>query len=410
MAWIESHQELGRHPKTKRLARALQISLPTTVGHLHFLWWWATDYAQDGDLSKYANEDIADAMGWEGDAKEAVDALLHSGYLDQEQDGVLLLHDWHEYAGRLIEQRKAQAEYKQRQYALYNDLRLTRAIKQRDGDTCQYCGKTVNWNDRRGIDGGTYDHIDPHGDNAIDNIVVCCRSCNSKKGARTPKQAKMPFISGSYTLDNGNEQLDTGSNTADTGRYTADKSTITEPDLDLTEPDIKDLKDLPPLPPASGGTDDTTSEPASERLTDEMTAGTGTPANEAKTLQEKRFDEFWEAYPDCRKVGKGAARKSWNKVKPSAELHTKILAALDRAKQGRQWVRENGQFIPNPTTWLNQERWDDGPPQEERTQENERAGFDMAGFRNALDRYDDDGREITPAGERPPPEQPHPEQ
>lgn len=71
MAWIESHQELWRHPKTKKLARLLQISIPTAVGHLHGLWYWAMDFAQDGDLSSYDAEDIADAVMWEGDAKNS---------------------------------------------------------------------------------------------------------------------------------------------------------------------------------------------------------------------------------------------------------------------------------------------------------------------------------------------------
>lgn len=39
MAWIESNQQLARHPKVKKAARTLEISVPTVVGHLHFLWW-----------------------------------------------------------------------------------------------------------------------------------------------------------------------------------------------------------------------------------------------------------------------------------------------------------------------------------------------------------------------------------
>ena len=82
MAWIESHQEVGRHPKTKKLARLLGISLPTAVGYLHYLWWWALDFAQDGTLDRYETDDIADAMQWDGDADELVTALVKSGYID----------------------------------------------------------------------------------------------------------------------------------------------------------------------------------------------------------------------------------------------------------------------------------------------------------------------------------------
>jgi hypothetical protein len=67
MAWIESHQSLGRHPKTKAAARALDISRVQLVGHLHYLWWWALDFAEDGDLSGIDPDDIAEEAMWDGD-------------------------------------------------------------------------------------------------------------------------------------------------------------------------------------------------------------------------------------------------------------------------------------------------------------------------------------------------------
>jgi hypothetical protein len=104
MAWIESHQEVGRHPKTKKLARLLGVTIPAAVGHLHFLWWWALDFAQEGSLSKYDAADISDAMQWEGDADQLIDALVLSGYIDETDEG-LVVHDWAEYAGKLLERR-----------------------------------------------------------------------------------------------------------------------------------------------------------------------------------------------------------------------------------------------------------------------------------------------------------------
>ena len=76
-----------------------------------------------------------------------------------------------------------------------------------------------------------------------------------------------------------------------------------------------------------------------------------------KSLLEQRFDEFWAAYP--KKVGKKAALASWKKVKPDTELFDKIMTAIERAKATWQWQRENGRYIPNPKTWLNEGRWDD---------------------------------------------------
>ena len=36
-----------------------------------------------------------------------------------------------------------------------------------------------------------------------------------------------------------------------------------------------------------------------------------------------------------------------------------MLVAIDKGKSSKQWNKENGQYIPNPSTWLNQKRWED---------------------------------------------------
>lgn len=71
------------------------------------------------------------------------------------------------------------------------------------------------------------------------------------------------------------------------------------------------------------------------------------------------FDKFWAAYP--KKVGKGAAEKAFAKAPINGHL-ADVLTALERQKHSEQWRRDGGQFIPNPATWLNQRRWEDGDP------------------------------------------------
>lgn len=66
------------------------------------------------------------------------------------------------------------------------------------------------------------------------------------------------------------------------------------------------------------------------------------------------FETFWKAYP--RKVGKDAARRAFAKVKVPVET---LVAAVEEQKASPQWTKDNGQFIPNPATWLNQGRWED---------------------------------------------------
>lgn len=186
---------MARHPKTLRLARLLGVKRREAVGLLHDLFSWGLTSAQKyGELPGLTAEDISEALDYprKGSAK-VVGALVESGYLEQDGD-TYKLHDWYDYAGKLCERREAEKEYKDRRYALYNDMRLIKAVRARDGDQCRYCGKRVNWKDRKGVDGGTYDHVDPDGENTLDNIVVACRSCNSKKKRRTQGEAKMPLL------------------------------------------------------------------------------------------------------------------------------------------------------------------------------------------------------------------------
>lgn len=106
MAWIQSYQDLGRHPKTGRLARTLGISRPAAIGHLHLLWWWALDYAKDGDLAAYDAGEIADACMWDQDADAFVEALVASGWLDADASGEhWRIHSWHEHGGRIEAER-----------------------------------------------------------------------------------------------------------------------------------------------------------------------------------------------------------------------------------------------------------------------------------------------------------------
>lgn len=74
-------------------------------------------------------------------------------------------------------------------------------------------------------------------------------------------------------------------------------------------------------------------------------------------VMDERFERFWSVYP--KKVGKGAARAAFMKLKPSQELTETMIKAVRLAERSPQWQKDYGQFIPNPATWLNQHRWED---------------------------------------------------
>ena len=74
-------------------------------------------------------------------------------------------------------------------------------------------------------------------------------------------------------------------------------------------------------------------------------------------LFESEFDRFWAEYP--RKVAKSKAKAAFEKVMQKGVSIEALLGALRIQKLSTQWTKDGGQFIPHPTTWLNQERWED---------------------------------------------------
>ena len=73
---------------------------------------------------------------------------------------------------------------------------------------------------------------------------------------------------------------------------------------------------------------------------------------ESKNKENKDFDLFWEHYP--KKVGKKKVQHKFNSNNYPIDL---ILKNLELQKKSDQW--QNQQYIPNPETYLNQERWAD---------------------------------------------------
>lgn len=72
------------------------------------------------------------------------------------------------------------------------------------------------------------------------------------------------------------------------------------------------------------------------------------------------FARFWAVYP--RKEAKQTALKAFTKINPDESLLETILSAVERFKNTSQWQEDGGQYVPHPSTFLNQRRWEDEPP------------------------------------------------
>lgn len=246
MAWLQIDQTIRDHHKILDAADALETSDAHVTGCLVLLWLWAIDNAPDGSLAGISEATIARAAKWNGDKAAFIEVLTDVGLLERTPDG-LMIHDWQERAGNLIERRRSDADRKRRERA---EKKARESLKASDG-----------------------------------------RPTDVHTQSRVEKSKE--------------------------------------------EKSIVDGEVSPEPPQTDGG-------------------GSG-------NLQDQRFDQFWEAYP--KKVGKVDARKAWKKAKITGEIFDKIMTAIKDAKASEQWQRENGRFIPNPSTWINQGRWDDELPE-----------------------------------------------
>lgn len=98
------------------------------------------------------------------------------------------------------------------------------------------------------------------------------------------------------------------------------------------------------------------------------------------------FMAFWDAYP--RKTAKGSARRAWSRAVTVAPVDV-IVAAAQRYAQDPN--RED-QFTAHPATWLNGERWADGPLPERKSRAERKTSEVADMIRRATER--DQQREI----------------
>jgi|GEM_PF-904203 len=75
---------------------------------------------------------------------------------------------------------------------------------------------------------------------------------------------------------------------------------------------------------------------------------------EQKTMSDA-FAVFWKLYP--KKVSKADAVKAWGKIKK--DMLPTIMKSLSVHLVCEQWVKDDGQFVPNAATWLNKKKWED---------------------------------------------------
>lgn len=74
-----------------------------------------------------------------------------------------------------------------------------------------------------------------------------------------------------------------------------------------------------------------------------------------RSMQTEWFDTFWKGY--WRRVGRGAAEKSFKQAVKTPEQFERVIQALEL--QSPWMMARDSDKRPYPATWLNQKRWED---------------------------------------------------
>ena len=198
MGWAKFDDQFTRHPKV--IAAGPWAELLAMRGVIY-----AAGLETDGFIPTAGLAHIG--AGIPAVRKRAA-ALVEVG-LWEESDGGWVIHDFLDYHPSKAE-RDVDRGYARRRWALNNNPGLRQAIRDRDGDNCRYCGVEVNWSDRKGRAGGTYDHVVPvtrGGTDDLENIVVCCRGCNNRKGDRLLEVSGLVLcqMPSEFNLDNSEQ-------------------------------------------------------------------------------------------------------------------------------------------------------------------------------------------------------------
>lgn len=80
-------------------------------------------------------------------------------------------------------------------------------------------------------------------------------------------------------------------------------------------------------------------------------------ASSQQDKTETMFSEFYQAYP--KKRDKAGAWKSFFKIKNLPDVFPQLMKGLEQQKLSADWKKDGGKYIPYPSTWLNDERWED---------------------------------------------------
>lgn len=124
------------HPRTSKLARALNMPAWAALGLLEAFWHWAGRYAPTGLLDQELLESAMDGSGISGDHAAA---LVETGWLDPLEDETIWIHSWHEHADDTVKKNLKAAK---KSFAMQSNPTVSRITRESFANRLRSCSET----------------------------------------------------------------------------------------------------------------------------------------------------------------------------------------------------------------------------------------------------------------------------
>ena len=190
MAWTRIGDNVVTHPLISQLLTACDFDHARkneAFGAFVFL-----GTVSAAHLTDYVVEYGLVAQIAPGREKVIIDTLVSAGMAARiEIDGrpMLKLTDVEEL---LHNRSREEVELDRRRMSDRRNQDIILPVRVRDGDQCRWCGKTVDWKDRKSSRSATIDSLNGHRDSTEDTLVVACKGCNSQRGAGVVLELRDP--------------------------------------------------------------------------------------------------------------------------------------------------------------------------------------------------------------------------
>lgn len=76
-----------------------------------------------------------------------------------------------------------------------------------------------------------------------------------------------------------------------------------------------------------------------------------------ESVGSQTFDDWYRVYP--KKKNRGDAEKAWKAIDVTPQVFAKMMAALSWQVHQHDWVKQDGQFVPYPASYLRARGWED---------------------------------------------------